>query len=176
MEWVCIPSAGELDRLSIWRLRLLCTLALGQTCNSIFPSFHSVYFIPDIGCISLVSTRLCPSMFLGEFLRFPKLKFQTGASFLSCMIIYSRFTNVPKCHRNTWKDISTEKYFHKKVLTFTNVEAAPPSRHCCCMALPFLGHNLQSLISCGMVLCVWSTKEVIQVLFDFQGLQIHTFL
>ena len=59
MEWVCIPSAGELDRLSIWRLRLLCTLALGQACNSVFPSFYSVYFIPDIGCNSLVSTGFC---------------------------------------------------------------------------------------------------------------------
>ena len=56
MEWVCIPSAGELDRLSIWRLRLLCTLALGQACNSVFPSFYSVYFIPDIGCNSLFYT------------------------------------------------------------------------------------------------------------------------
>ena len=153
MDWVCIPFAGELDRLSIWRLPLLCTLALGQTCNSVFPSFYSVYFVPEIGCISLVSTWLCLSIFWGEFLRFPKLKCLTGASFLSCMIIYSRSTNVSKCHRNTWKDISTEKYFHQKILTFTNVEAAPPSRHRCCMALPFLGHDLQSLISCGIVWC-----------------------
>ena len=62
MEWVCIPSAGELDRLSIWRLRLLCTLALGQACNSVFPSFYSVYFIPDIGCNSLFYTLKISNM------------------------------------------------------------------------------------------------------------------
>ena len=153
MEWVCIPSAGELDRLSIWRLRLLCTLALGQACNSVFPSFYSVYFIPDIGCNSLVSTGFCLFCGGGWIFQISKTEKSDWSIILSCMIINSRLTNVYKCQRNTWKDISTEKYFHQKILTFTNVEAAPPCRHRCCMALPFLGHDLQSLISCGLVWC-----------------------
>ena len=95
MEWVCIPSAGELDRLSIWRLWLLCTLALGQTCNSVFPSFYSVYFIHDIGCISLVSTGLC--LLFWNFSDFKKSKCLTRASFLSWTIIYSRLKMAIYC-------------------------------------------------------------------------------
>ena len=108
MEWVCIPSAGELDRLSIWRLRLLCTLALGQACNSVFPSFDSVYFVPDIGCNSLVSTGFCLFCGGGWIFQISKTEKSDWSIILSCMIINSRLTNVYKCQRN---NISIKKYW-----------------------------------------------------------------